>query len=44
MRPAFEGVEPLASADIARAVLYAIVQPDGVSVNEVLVRPTAQTR
>ncbi len=28
--------------DIARAVMYAIAQPDHVSVNEVLIRPTAQ--
>ncbi len=30
--------------DIANGVLYAIAQPDNVSVNEVLVRPTSQAR
>jgi NADP-dependent 3-hydroxy acid dehydrogenase YdfG len=34
---------PLASEDIANAILYAIGQPDHVSVNEVLVRPSTQT-
>ena len=38
----FEGVERLVSEDIARAVLYAIGQPDHVAINEVLVRPTSQ--
>jgi NADP-dependent 3-hydroxy acid dehydrogenase YdfG len=38
----FEGVTPLAAEDIARAVLYAIAQPENVAVNEVLVRPRAQ--
>jgi NADP-dependent 3-hydroxy acid dehydrogenase YdfG len=28
--------------DIARAVLYALEQPDGVDVNEILIRPTSQ--
>jgi len=32
----------LADSDIARAVLYALSQPPEVSVNEILVRPTAQ--
>ena len=30
--------------DIAQAILYAVSQPDHVSINEVLVRPTGQTR
>jgi NADP-dependent 3-hydroxy acid dehydrogenase YdfG len=34
----------LESEDIANAVLYAVTQPDHVSVNEVLVRPTGQVR
>jgi NADP-dependent 3-hydroxy acid dehydrogenase YdfG len=43
MAKRFEGVTPLAAEDIANAVLYAISQPENVSVNEVLVRPRAQT-
>jgi NADP-dependent 3-hydroxy acid dehydrogenase YdfG len=34
--------EPLEAQDIAEAILYALCQPDRVSVNEVLVRPTQQ--
>jgi NADP-dependent 3-hydroxy acid dehydrogenase YdfG len=34
----------LTSEDIAGAILYAVGQPDHVSVNEVLVRPTGQMR
>ena len=30
--------------DIARAILYAVSQPEHVSVNEILVRPTGQSR
>jgi clavulanate-9-aldehyde reductase len=41
---AFQGVTPLESEDIANAVLYAIGQPPNVSVNEVLIRPSGQTR
>ncbi|WP_070121411.1 SDR family oxidoreductase [Bacillus marinisedimentorum] len=33
---------PLQSEDIANAVYYAISQPEGVEVNEVIVRPTSQ--
>jgi NADP-dependent 3-hydroxy acid dehydrogenase YdfG len=33
---------PLKSEDIARSVLYAVTQPEGVSVNEVLIIPTSQ--
>ncbi len=40
----FKGIEPIAPEDIANAVLYAVAQPDNVSINEVLVRPTTQTR
>ncbi|MFQ5703603.1 MAG: SDR family oxidoreductase [Gemmatimonadales bacterium] len=32
----------LASADIARAILYAVTQPEHVNINELLVRPTEQ--
>ncbi|HEY5192500.1 MAG TPA: SDR family NAD(P)-dependent oxidoreductase [Solirubrobacteraceae bacterium] len=42
MAKRFEGVTPLAAQDIAGAVLYAIGQPENVSVNEVLVRPASQ--
>jgi clavulanate-9-aldehyde reductase len=41
---AFTGVERLSAEDIANAVLYAIGQPANVSVNEILIRPTAQVR
>jgi NADP-dependent 3-hydroxy acid dehydrogenase YdfG len=34
---------PLQSEDIARAVIYAISQPPHVDVNEILIRPTAQS-
>jgi NADP-dependent 3-hydroxy acid dehydrogenase YdfG len=33
----------LEADDIARAVLYAVSQPKHVDVNEILVRPVAQT-
>jgi NADP-dependent 3-hydroxy acid dehydrogenase YdfG len=41
----FEGPvsDALQADDIARAVLYAVSQPPHVDVNEVLVRPTAQS-
>ena len=29
--------------DIARAVMFALEQPEGVDVNEILIRPTSQT-
>jgi clavulanate-9-aldehyde reducatase len=44
MAKAFQGVTPLASEDIAEAILYAVGQPANVSVNEVLVRPSGQVR
>jgi NADP-dependent 3-hydroxy acid dehydrogenase YdfG len=44
MRKSFEGVTPLEADDIARAIVYALSQPPNVSINEVLVRPTGQTR
>jgi NADP-dependent 3-hydroxy acid dehydrogenase YdfG len=34
----------LDAEDIARAVVYAVSQPRHMSVNEVLVRPTGQSR
>jgi clavulanate-9-aldehyde reducatase len=42
MAKRFQGITPLASEDIANAILYAISQPPNVSVNEVLVRPSGQ--
>ena len=41
---ASKGYTPLEAEDIANAVLYALEQPDRVSINEVLVRSTEQTR
>jgi NADP-dependent 3-hydroxy acid dehydrogenase YdfG len=38
--PVTEALEP---DDVARAVLYAVSQPPHVDVNEILVRPTAQS-
>lgn len=40
----FEGVTPLTSEDIANAIVYALSQPEHVSINEILVRPTKQSR
>jgi NADP-dependent 3-hydroxy acid dehydrogenase YdfG len=34
--------DALQDDDIARAVIYAVSQPEHVDVNEILVRPTAQ--
>lgn len=36
--------QAIASEDIARAICYAVAEPDAVSINEVLVRPTTQAR
>jgi NADP-dependent 3-hydroxy acid dehydrogenase YdfG len=36
--------DPLRAQDIANGILYAVSQPPHVSVNEVLIRPTRQTR
>jgi NADP-dependent 3-hydroxy acid dehydrogenase YdfG len=44
IRQTLADVEPLTAEDIASAVLYAIGQPQNVSVNEVLVRPRGQAR
>src|SRR3954471_13617901 len=35
---------PLTADDIARSIAYAVTQPDHVSVNEVLIRPSKQRR
>ncbi len=40
----FEGVKPLQATDIADAIVYALGQPEHVSINEVLIRPTRQAR
>ena len=42
MAQRFQGVTPIAAEDIAAAVTYALTQPDNVSVNEILVRPSSQ--
>jgi NADP-dependent 3-hydroxy acid dehydrogenase YdfG len=42
MRKRFEGVTPLASEDIATAIVYTISQPENVAINELLVRPSGQ--
>ena len=36
-------IEPLRSEDIANAIAYAVGQPQRVSVNEILIRPSQQT-
>jgi NADP-dependent 3-hydroxy acid dehydrogenase YdfG len=36
-------IEPLRCEDIANAIAYAVTQPQRVSVNEILIRPTPQT-
>ena len=38
----FAGVVPLSADDVARAILYAVGQPAGVSINEILLRPSNQ--
>jgi NADP-dependent 3-hydroxy acid dehydrogenase YdfG len=43
--PFFESapsIEALQAEDVARAVLFAVSQPERVDVNEILIRPTAQ--
>ena len=35
---------PLSADDIARVILYIVSQPEHVAVNEVLIRPTRQSR
>jgi clavulanate-9-aldehyde reducatase len=39
-----ESIEVLKPDDIARAVVYALAQPENVSINEMLIRPTKQMR
>jgi NADP-dependent 3-hydroxy acid dehydrogenase YdfG len=40
----FEDMRTLQAEDIARAVVFALCQPEHVAINEVLVRPTDQVR
>lgn len=42
MKERFGDMKPLQAEDIAAGILYAVSQPAHVSVNEVLIRPTAQ--
>ncbi|HET7579123.1 MAG TPA: SDR family oxidoreductase [Bacillales bacterium] len=46
LKPKFEELyqKAIQSEDIARAIRYAIEEPDSVSINEILVRPTSQSR
>jgi NADP-dependent 3-hydroxy acid dehydrogenase YdfG len=39
-----KAITPLQSEDIARAITYAVTQPQHVKVNEILIRPTKQER
>lgn len=41
-KPGRQEMTPLESNDIAEAILYAITQPERVSVNEILLQPTSQ--
>jgi len=36
------GMKPRQSEDIANAIAYVVTQPERVSINEVLIRPTHQ--
>jgi NADP-dependent 3-hydroxy acid dehydrogenase YdfG len=40
----FKDVTPLTADDIARSIVFTLVQPPHVSINEVLIRPTRQVR
>jgi NADP-dependent 3-hydroxy acid dehydrogenase YdfG len=44
MAKRFAGVTPLQAQDIANAILYAVGQPENVAVNEILIRPSRQSR
>ena len=43
MMTKFAGVMPMQADEIADAIVYAITRPAGVSINEMLIRPTSQT-
>ena len=42
--PGDQGYAPLEAEDVASAVLYAVEQPERVSVDEILVRSTEQPK
>jgi NADP-dependent 3-hydroxy acid dehydrogenase YdfG len=44
MKARFENMERLVAQDIAEAVVYMVTQPPRTAVNEVLIRPTEQSR
>jgi NADP-dependent 3-hydroxy acid dehydrogenase YdfG len=41
-RRTFEGVQPLASEDVAECIRWAVSQPPHVNIDEIVVRPLAQ--
>ncbi len=42
IRKRFEGIDPLQAEDMADAIVFALQQPQHVSINEILVRPSRQ--
>jgi NADP-dependent 3-hydroxy acid dehydrogenase YdfG len=44
VRESLAGAHPLEAADVADAIAYAVTRPWHVSLNEILIRPTEQTR
>jgi NADP-dependent 3-hydroxy acid dehydrogenase YdfG len=45
MEKAMEHIDKVLEADdVARAITFAVTQPPHVSLNEILIRPTTQTR
>jgi NADP-dependent 3-hydroxy acid dehydrogenase YdfG len=44
VRESLSGARPLEAADVADAIAYAVTRPWHVSLNEILIRPTEQTR
>jgi NADP-dependent 3-hydroxy acid dehydrogenase YdfG len=37
-----ERLDPLQAEDIANAIIYVVIQPQRVSINEILIRPSQQ--